>query len=35
MDAVELRAMQALAFPESDPFYGANGPLIEHWLGEA
>ena len=32
---LELRAMQTLAFPASDPVYGAQGPLIEHWLGEA
>jgi uncharacterized protein YjlB len=31
----ELHAMQALAFPASDPLHGTRGPLIEHWLGEA
>lgn len=31
----ELRAMQALPFPASDPIFGAKGPLIEHWLAQA
>lgn len=31
----ELRAMQALPFPASDPLYGAQGPLVEHWLAQA
>jgi uncharacterized protein YjlB len=31
----EWRAMQALGFPASDPVYGTQGPLIEHWLAQA
>ncbi|WP_224008184.1 MULTISPECIES: cupin domain-containing protein [Paraburkholderia] len=27
----ELRAMDALPFPASDPVYGARGPVIERW----
>ncbi|WP_322029968.1 cupin domain-containing protein [Paraburkholderia sp. J76] len=31
----ELRAMQSLPYPASDPLYGKQGPLIEHWLAQA
>jgi uncharacterized protein YjlB len=32
LTAEEFDAMQALPFPASDPVFGAQGPVIEHWL---
>jgi uncharacterized protein YjlB len=32
LTAEEFDAMQARPFPASDPVFGAQGPVIEHWL---
>lgn len=31
----ELRAMEALPFPATDPVDGTHGPVVEHWLHAA